>query len=72
MLSGLFQGQLKYNNDIIKTCAGQTELCIPKLKGKCVGVITNQTSVIGKTHLLGSFIYRGINIVKVFGSQRGF
>ncbi|KUY30628.1 hypothetical protein ATB96_14205 [Elizabethkingia ursingii] len=69
MLSGLFQGPLKYDNDIIKTCAEQTELCIPKLKGKRVGPIANQTSVIGKTPLLDSLIHRGINIVKVFSPQ---
>ncbi|WP_107808344.1 exo-beta-N-acetylmuramidase NamZ domain-containing protein [Elizabethkingia sp. YR214] len=72
MLSGLFQAQLKYANDIIKTGAEQTELYIPKLKGKRVGLIANQTSVIGKTHLLDSLIHRGINIVKVFGPEHGF
>ncbi|OPC03387.1 hypothetical protein BAS09_06740 [Elizabethkingia ursingii] len=72
MLSSLFQGQLKYDNDIIKTCAEQTELCIPKLKGKRVNPVANQTSIIGKTPLLDSLIHRGINIVKAFGPQRGF
>ncbi|MCL1669849.1 DUF1343 domain-containing protein [Elizabethkingia ursingii] len=72
MLSGLFQAQLKYANDIIKTGAEQTELYILKLKGKRVGLIANQTSVIGKTHLLDSLIHRGINVVKVFGPEHGF
>ena len=70
--SNLLFAQLKYSNDIIKTGAEQTELYMSKLQGKRVGLIANQTSIIGKTHLADSLISRGINIVKIFGPEHGF
>ncbi|QBR13298.1 exo-beta-N-acetylmuramidase NamZ domain-containing protein [Sphingobacterium sp. CZ-2] len=70
--SGFVFGQLKYANDKIKTGADQTELYIPQLKGKRVALIANQTSIIGKSHLLDSLVKRGINVVKVFGPEHGF
>ncbi|MEP6676793.1 MAG: DUF1343 domain-containing protein [Ferruginibacter sp.] len=56
----------------VKTGAEQTEKYVPYLKGKRVAVLANQTSVIGKTHLVDSLIKLGINIVKVFGPEHGF
>ncbi|RAI88440.1 exo-beta-N-acetylmuramidase NamZ family protein [Algoriphagus yeomjeoni] len=56
----------------IKTGADQTELYLPLLKGKRVAVLANQTSIIGKTHLVDSLQTLGINIVKVFGPEHGF
>lgn len=56
----------------IKTGADQTHLYLPLLKGKRVAVLANQTSIIGKSHLVDSLQKRGINIVKVFGPEHGF
>lgn len=56
----------------IKTGAEQTELYLPLLKGKRVAILANQTSIIGKTHLVDSLQKLGINIVKVFGPEHGF
>ena len=56
----------------IKTGAEQTDLYLPLLKGKKVAVLANQTSIIGKTHLVDSLQKLGINIVKVFGPEHGF
>jgi uncharacterized protein YbbC (DUF1343 family) len=56
----------------IKTGAEQTDLYLPFLKGKRVAVLANQTSIIGKTHLVDSLQKLGINIVKVFGPEHGF
>jgi uncharacterized protein YbbC (DUF1343 family) len=56
----------------IKTGAEQTEKYLPLLKGKRVAVMANQTSVIGKTHLVDSLKILGVNIVKVFGPEHGF
>ena len=56
----------------IKTGAEQTELYLPLLKGKRVAVLANQTSIIGKTHLVDSLQTLGVNIVKVFGPEHGF
>jgi len=56
----------------IKTGAEQTDLYLPLLKGKKVAVLANQTSIIGKTHLVDSLQKLGINIVRVFGPEHGF
>lgn len=56
----------------IKTGAEQTEKYLSYLKGKRVAVLANQTSVIGKTHLVDSLKTLGVNIVKVFGPEHGF
>ena len=56
----------------IKTGAAQTEKYIPYIKGKRVAILANQTSIIGKTHLVDSLKKLGVNIVKVFGPEHGF
>ena len=60
------------NNAGIKTGADQTEKYLGYLKGKRVAILANQTSIIGKTHLVDSLQKRGVNIVKVFGPEHGF
>lgn len=56
----------------IRTGAEQTERYLPYLKGKRIGILGNQTSVIGKTHLVDSLRSLGVDIVKVFGPEHGF
>lgn len=56
----------------IQTGAEQTEKYVPFLKGKRVAIMANQTSIIGKVHLVDSLARLGINIVKVFGPEHGF
>ena len=56
----------------IKTGAEQTEAYLPYLKGKRVALLANQTTIIGKTHLVDSLKSLGVNIVKVFGPEHGF
>jgi len=56
----------------IQTGAEQTEQYIELLKGKRVGIIANQTSLIGSTHLVDTLISRGIKITTVFAPEHGF
>jgi uncharacterized protein YbbC (DUF1343 family) len=56
----------------IKTGAEQTSGYLPLIKGKRIGIIGNQTSVIGKTHLVDSLKTLGIRIARVFGPEHGF
>jgi uncharacterized protein YbbC (DUF1343 family) len=56
----------------ILTGADQVDQYLPLLKGKRVAILANQTSIIGKTHLVDSLKSLGINIVKVFGPEHGF
>lgn len=59
-------------NGPLKTGAEQTEKYLPYLKGKRVAMLANQTSIIGKKHLVDSLKILGVNIVKVFGPEHGF
>ena len=56
----------------LKTGAEQTEKYLPYLKGKRVAMLANQTSIIGKKHLVDSLQKLGVTIVKVFGPEHGF
>lgn len=67
--------------------ANRTQLYLPLLKGKRVGVVANQTSVVFKkkierreerreerlyTHLVDSLMHLNINVKKVFAPEHGF
>ncbi|MDB5133058.1 MAG: hypothetical protein JWR02_2807 [Mucilaginibacter sp.] len=54
--------------------ADQTKLYIDYLKGKNIGMVINQTSVIGKklTLSIDTFLKAGITIKKIFGPEHGF
>ena len=56
--------------------ANQTEKYLPMLKGKSVGIVANQTTVIFKgnqyTHLVDSLLALDVNIKKVFAPEHGF
>lgn len=56
----------------ILTGADQVNKYLPYLKGKRVAIMANQTSIIGKRHLVDSLQSLGVKIVKVFGPEHGF
>lgn len=56
----------------IKTGADQTDLYLPYLKGKRIGMVVNPTSVIGNTTSVDSLKSLGVKIVKIFGPEHGF
>lgn len=45
---------------------------VPLLKGKRVGMIVNNTSVIGNTHVVDTLLKLGIDIKKIFAPEHGF
>ncbi|MCB9194901.1 MAG: DUF1343 domain-containing protein [Flavobacteriales bacterium] len=59
-------------DETILTGADQTELYLPILKNKRVAIVTNQTGIIGKAHLVDSLISHNVNVVKVFAPEHGF
>lgn len=61
-------------NGSILTGADQTQLYVPYLKGKHVGMVINPTSVIGKNlaSSVDSLVKLGIDIKKLFGPEHGF
>lgn len=56
--------------------ANRTNEYLPLLKGKEIGVVANQTTVVfredGYTHLVDSLLSLGIDIQKVFAPEHGF
>ena len=56
----------------IMTGADQTSAYLPYLKGKRVGMLVNQTSIIGKSHCVDSLVKLGVTITKIFGPEHGF
>ncbi len=42
------------------------------LEGKSIAVVANQTSMIGKTHLVDSLLASGINVRSIFAPEHGF
>ncbi len=52
--------------------AERLSIYLPTLKNKNVAIFANQTSMVGKTHLVDTLISSGIKIVKIFGPEHGF
>lgn len=56
----------------LKVGAQQTAVYFQLLKGKSVAFVGNQTSVIGKTHLVDTLLSMKINLKKIFFPEHGF
>ena len=56
----------------IQVGAAQLDELLPKLSNQRVALVVNQTSMIGKTHLVDSLQKRGVNIKKIFSPEHGF
>ncbi len=65
----------KAEKEII-VAANRTDAYLPLLKGKKIGIVANQTSVIfnkvGHTHVVDSLLSLNVNIKKVFAPEHGF
>ena len=60
------------DKDHYVSAAMQLDDYLPMLEGKRVGVVGNQTSIIGKTHLVDSLLSLGVNICKIYTPEHGF
>ncbi len=56
----------------IRVGAEQMGLYLPALRGKRVGLVVNQTSRVGKTHLVDTLKAIGITINVIFAPEHGF
>jgi uncharacterized protein YbbC (DUF1343 family) len=54
------------------TGAAQPEAYLPLLKGKKVGLVVNQTSMVGKEHLVDFLLSKQVKIVSIFAPEHGF
>ena len=60
------------NSSKVIPAAWRTETYLPKLENKRIGLVVNQTSTIGKTHIVDSLLNLGIDIGAVFAPEHGF
>lgn len=58
----------------LRTGADRTELYVSYLKNKNIGMVINQTSIIGKNEVssVDSLLKLGIRVKKIFGPEHGF
>ncbi len=56
----------------MQTGAERTAFYLPSLKGKNIGLVVNQTSMIGSVHLVDSLLVLGVNVKKIFAPEHGF
>lgn len=64
---------LAINPPTIKTGADNYEKYLPLLKGKKVGIVTNQTGILSdKTHLVDFLLEKKITIETIFAPEHGF
>ncbi|MCW3168102.1 DUF1343 domain-containing protein [Chryseobacterium sp. 09-1422] len=61
------------DQDGFKTGADRPELYLPLLKGKTIGIVTNQTGLMkDKTHVVDYLVKNGIKIKTIFAPEHGF
>ena len=73
LTTGLLIAQQKTSESTgIQTGAERTRDYLPFLQNKRVAIFANQTTVIGKKHLVDSLLRLKVNIVKIFGPEHGF
>ena len=71
-LSGAAQKKTNNASSTIIPAAERLDQYLPLLKGKNIAVFANQTSMVGKTHLVDTLKKLGINIKVIFGPEHGF
>lgn len=59
-------------NDQLKVGADRIDQYIPDLKGKKVGVVVNNTSVIDGVHIVDLLISNGVDVKRIFAPEHGF
>jgi uncharacterized protein YbbC (DUF1343 family) len=75
MIGSAGQGQTNIKSgtsDQILAGAERLSVYLPMLKGKSVSVFANQTSLVGKNHLVDILIHSGITVKKIFAPEHGF
>ncbi len=74
IFSAIFIPSVQANeaNNSLVVGAQQYAKYLPQLKSKRVGLVVNQTSMVGQTHLVDALLTKNINITKIFAPEHGF
>ena len=59
-------------HSILLPGAAQLSAYLPRLAGKRVGLVVNQSSLVGRTHLVDTLKSRGVNLTAIFAPEHGF
>jgi uncharacterized protein YbbC (DUF1343 family) len=59
-------------NAPVLPAAYRTQVYVPMLKGKRIGIFANHTATVGNQHLVDTLMKLGIKITKAFGPEHGF
>lgn len=71
--SNIKQDNYTENEEILPIVGAQRfSIYVDSLKGKRVGIVGNQTSLVNGVHLVDTLISLGINVTKVFSPEHGF
>ena len=54
------------------SAAMQLDDYLPLLQGKRIGVVANQTSIVGETHLVDTLLSLGVDVRKIYTPEHGF
>ncbi|MBU3017890.1 DUF1343 domain-containing protein [Paraglaciecola agarilytica] len=60
------------NTQELKVAAERPQAYLPKLQGKRVGLVVNQTSKVGDSHLVDYLLDKSINVARIFAPEHGF
>lgn len=56
----------------IKTGAERMDVYLPRIQGKKIAIVGNQTSIIGNTHIVDTLVSLKIDVIKIFCPEHGF
>ncbi|MGI4733735.1 MAG: exo-beta-N-acetylmuramidase NamZ family protein [Janthinobacterium lividum] len=56
----------------LRVGAAQLSAYLPLLRGQRVGLVVNQTSLVGRTHLVDTLKSLGVNLTAIFAPEHGF
>lgn len=72
LASGPIACKVPRNYDGVIPGAWQTDSYIHMLEGKTIGIVANQTSMVGETHLVDTLLSLGIRVSAIFAPEHGF
>ncbi len=61
-----------FSQNTVRLGAERIEVYLPELSGKKVGMVVNQTSIMGNTHLVDTLLSRGVNITGIYAPEHGY
>lgn len=58
--------------DMLQPAASNFESYVPDLEGKSVGMVVNQTTMVGNSHLVDTLLSQGVSIKAIYAPEHGY